>query len=149
LINSPDPVVSLETADLRSADLGVSTALVEAYVENHRDLEPSEPLPGEVNWGDVDLSGAYLWQANLVGTDLGGADLSGAHLLQANLGLADLSGANLSGAILDDAIMAGAEGITREQLDQASSLEGATMPDGQKYEDWLKSKGSGEAGENE
>jgi hypothetical protein len=27
---------------------------------------------------------------------------------------------------------------------QARSLEGATMPNGQMYEDWLKSKGSGE-----
>ncbi len=26
----------------------------------------------------------------------------------------------------------------------ARSLEGATMPNGQKYEEWLKSKGSGE-----
>jgi hypothetical protein len=30
----------------------------------------------------------------------------------------------------------------------AHSLEGATMPNGQKYEDWLKSKGGGEEGEN-
>ncbi len=29
---------------------------------------------------------------------------------------------------------------------QAFTLEGATMPDGQKYEDWLKSKDSGEDG---
>jgi hypothetical protein len=33
-------------------------------------------------------------------------------------------------------------GVTNEQLQQqAASLKGATMPDGQKYEDWLKSKG--------
>ena len=36
-----------------------------------------------------------------------------------------------------------------EQLErQAASLEGAIMPNGQKYEDWLKSKGRGEDGEN-
>ncbi len=52
--------------------------------------------------------------------------------------MADLREANLSGA----------EGITKEQLDQAESLEGATMPNWQKYEDWLKSKGSGEDREN-
>ncbi len=52
---------------------------------------------------------------------------------------ADLSGANLSEAL----------GITNEELEQqAESLEGATMPNGQKYEDWLKSKGRGEDGEN-
>jgi hypothetical protein len=33
-------------------------------------------------------------------------------------------------------------GVTNEELQQqAASLEGATMPDDQKYEDWLKSKG--------
>jgi hypothetical protein len=51
-----------------------------------------------------------------------------------------ISGADLSNAI----------GVTNEQLEeQAWSLEGATMPGGQKYEDWLKSKGHGEDGENE
>jgi uncharacterized protein YjbI with pentapeptide repeats len=45
---------------------------------------------------------------------------------------ADLSGANLSNAYLKDAT------VTEEQLEQAESLEGATMPNGQKYEDWLK-----------
>jgi hypothetical protein len=36
------------------------------------------------------------------------------------------------------------------QLDDTLSLQGATMPDGQKYEDWLKEKeGSGKDVENE
>jgi hypothetical protein len=52
---------------------------------------------------------------------------------------ADLWGANLSGANLS-----GARGITNEELErQAKSLECATMPNGQKYEDWLKSKENG------
>ena len=56
----------------------------------------------------------------------------------------DLSEANLSGANLE-----GALGIANEELrQQAIPLEGATMPNGQKYEDWLKSKGRGEDGEN-
>jgi hypothetical protein len=38
--------------------------------------------------------------------------------------------------------------VSEEQLREAESLEGATMPDSQKYEDWLKSKGSREDGEN-
>jgi len=51
-----------------------------------------------------------------------------------------LSGANLNGANLS---------ISNEELEQqAKSLEGATMPNDQKYEEWLKSKGSGEDGEN-
>ena len=37
--------------------------------------------------------------------------------------------------------MAGATGITNEELEQqAKSLKGAIMPDGQKYEDWLKDR---------
>jgi hypothetical protein len=44
--------------------------------------------------------------------------------------------------------LSGARGLTREKIAAAKSLEGATMPDGQKYEEWLKSKGPGEDGEN-
>jgi hypothetical protein len=37
-----------------------------------------------------------------------------------------------------------AEGITNVELErQVASLEGSTMPNGQKYEDWLKSKDRG------
>ena len=44
-----------------------------------------------------------------------------------------LSGADLSGANLYDV----ADNLS------GADLHGATMPNGQKYEDWLKSKGSG------
>ena len=71
----------------------------------------------------------------------------GAHLKNADLSGANLEGANLSNAYLSGANLKGAK-VTNEQLDQAFTLEGATMPDGQKYEDWLKSKGRGEDGEN-
>jgi hypothetical protein len=73
------------------------------------------------------LSGAYLRKANL----------RAANLREANLGVANLGVANLSGADLS-----GAKGITNEELvdQQAASLEGATMPNGQKYEEWLKDK---------
>jgi uncharacterized protein YjbI with pentapeptide repeats len=57
----------------------------------------------------------------------------GADLLEADLAGADLTGANRAG----------------EQLSAAGSFEGATIPNGQKYEDWLKGKGSGEDTENE
>jgi hypothetical protein len=46
------------------------------------------------------------------------------------LPLADLSGANLTFA----------RGVTDDQLSEARSPEGATMPTGQKYEEWLKSR---------
>ena len=65
------------------------------------------------------------------------ADLSGVILFEADLSDADLREANLSNA----------QGITNEELEQqALSLEGATMPNGQKYEDWLKSRGEGDSG---
>ena len=51
-------------------------------------------------------------------------------------------GADLSGAYLNQAK------ITKEQVKQVKSLEGATMPNGQTYEDWRKGKGREEYREN-
>jgi uncharacterized protein YjbI with pentapeptide repeats len=65
----------------------------------------------------------------------------------ANLSHSDLTDADLTDADLSLANLRDAVGVTKEQLEQqAASLEGATMPNGQKYEDWLKSKGSREDG---
>jgi uncharacterized protein YjbI with pentapeptide repeats len=85
----------------------------------------------------------FLSEARLTGSAIGllvEADLAGAHLRGSDLNNVDLSQANLSGADLSDA-----HGITNEELEQqleqpAKSLEGTTMPSGQKYEDWLKDK---------
>lgn len=82
----------------------------------------------------ANLHGAFLSGANLANADLNTADLSRAHLDDANLIEASLMGANLAGANLE-----GAE-VTRNQLLQARNLEGATMPDGTKYEEWIKRK---------
>jgi len=76
----------------------------------------------------------------LRGAGLVYADLSGAVLVYADLSHADLSSADLSDANLSRANLTGAQGATQERLAQAKYLEGATMPNGQKYEDWLKSK---------
>jgi hypothetical protein len=93
----------------------------------------------------IDLDGANLEGAYVSGMDLSGTDLSDANLKGADLEGAKLKGANLEGANLKDAYLSGARGVTNEQLEQqAASLKGATMPNGQKYEEWLKSKGSGE-----
>jgi pentapeptide repeat protein len=91
-----------------------------------------------VSLDQADLSGAYLSGAYLSVADLRRAHLEEAHLSGAELFEADLRYANLSEA----------KEWTKEQLLAADSLAGATMPDGQKYEDWLKSKVSGEDGEN-
>jgi hypothetical protein len=61
-------------------------------------------------------------------------------LSESNLSGAELHGANLSKANLSKAYLNKAVGLTDEQIAAAESLEGATMPNGQKYEDWLKDK---------
>jgi len=52
---------------------------------------------------------------------------------QAGLGRTGLRGANLRGADLREADLGGTRGCTDDQLAAAKSLEGATMPNGQKY----------------
>jgi uncharacterized protein YjbI with pentapeptide repeats len=117
----------LEGTDLSGAHLGAAD-LRGAYLQ------------------DAKLSGAYLYDTDLRGAYLSGVDLSdaegrfesGARMIRTRLDGADLSGADLTNAR-----------VTEEQLREAESLEGATMPNGQKYEDWLKDKeGRGEDGEN-
>jgi uncharacterized protein YjbI with pentapeptide repeats len=118
-VDGEDPVISLEEAHLRGTDLD--------YEALHgTDLEAA------------DLRGANLAGAHLEGADLSGANLSGAELRDADLSDAELTGANLRGAKVAD-----------YQLAETGSLTGATMPNGKKYEEWLKSKGRGEDGENE
>jgi hypothetical protein len=104
------------------------------------------------NLGGVNLSEANLDKSYLMATHLSRADLSGADLSGANLSGADLSGARLQGAYLVQADLSEAAGWTAEQLDQAKSLKGATMPDGQvlkghvkkpngpTFKDWLKDR---------
>jgi uncharacterized protein YjbI with pentapeptide repeats len=132
------PDADLNIADLSGADLS-NAILIYANLS-------SATLIG------ADLSNANLYNANLSYTDLSKADLSGAllqeadlidaQLLKANLRRAELSGADLSKADLSNADLAGAKGITSEELEQQAprSLEGAIMPNGQKYEDWLKDR---------
>lgn len=99
----------------------------------------------------ADLSGADLSGADLRGADLSEAKLKGAILNRAQLGTARVfvvlpdGGAepaepnpvDLRQADLSQANLQWAEGWTHEQLDQAESLEDATMPDGKQYKDWV------------
>ena len=87
----------------------------------------------------ADLIGAHLFGAHLTGADLNDADLSDADLMNADLKRAELRDAHLSGADLRLADLTGADlrfavlskaMITPVQLDQALSLQGATLPDG-------------------
>jgi pentapeptide repeat protein len=106
------PVISLRFADLSG------TRLVSRKILSNTDLDRAE------------LIGANLANAELRNTELPRADLSGADLSGADLTYADLSGADLSGA----------KGVRCEQTRGAESLGGATMPNGKKYEDWLKDR---------
>jgi hypothetical protein len=83
----------------------------------------------------ANLSFADLRGADLMGTDLSGADLMGTDLSGANLGGANLSDVNPFGINLSQANLKGAKGVTNEQLLEWPffQLEGATLPNGQKY----------------
>jgi uncharacterized protein YjbI with pentapeptide repeats len=132
---------SLKGAALSEADLGLADEVRQARVQ---DLTPQDLT--DLRAAITDLSGANLSGANLSGADLSGANLSGANLgradmVDASLKGADLQRADLSKALLWSADLTEADGITNEELQQqAASLEGATMPNGQKYEDWLKDR---------
>jgi uncharacterized protein YjbI with pentapeptide repeats len=121
--------------------------------------ELSEASLWRATLNGANLNGAWLTQAYLIDADLREANLSEAALYRAHLNGANLSGANLSNAWLRQADLSGAKGVTGEQLAACKSLEGATMPNDQKYEDWLETpdgqdwlnkykKGSGEDREN-
>ena len=57
----------------------------------------------------ANLTGAYLWSANLSRANLTGADLVGASLTEAYLRRANLSGADLTNATLTEANLFGAD----------------------------------------
>jgi uncharacterized protein YjbI with pentapeptide repeats/cell division protein FtsB len=138
----------LYAADLSSADLSgavlTEAQLSGAYLKNA--FLSGANLSG-ANLSEADLSFAYLIGADLSDAYLNFANLKNARLRNANLSGAALGNANLSGANLSGAVLEGAN-VTDKQLDQARSLEGATMPNGQKYEDWLKSNGRESDGQN-
>jgi uncharacterized protein YjbI with pentapeptide repeats len=145
--------------------------LAAAYVRQRTGLE-TEDL-SEANLSMADLSRSNLREANLIGaklraaillrTDLRRATmrradlrrailcnavLMGADLSEANLSEANLRGVDLRQADLSRANLSGAFGWTDAQFRAAISLESATMPNGQKYEEWLKDKQDrGEDGE--
>jgi hypothetical protein len=135
--------------------------LYESELINRDRIAPIDAVP-LVNLKKANLQGAILSKinlelANLYRADLQRANLRGAVLSRASLFRADLKGADLRGADLRDTILYFADleeanllaaKVTGEQLEEARSLQGATMPNGQKYEEWLKSKGSGGDGEN-
>ena len=66
-------------------------------------------------------------------------DLSGANLRETELGLIALRDIFPSDVHIN---LSGAKGISNQKLfRKAKTLEGASMPTGQTYEDWLKGRG--------
>jgi uncharacterized protein YjbI with pentapeptide repeats len=140
------PIVRLIQADLAGADLS------ERYLEG-ADLRGTN-LTGATlqatylegaHLNRARLERAYLSRARLDGVNfshanLKGADLSDASLINTNLRYADLRGASLKGADLTEASLTGAK-LINASLREAN-LRDATMPNGQKYEDWLIDKES-------
>ena len=119
----PDPISA--RLFFMSANTDLSGANLSGVNLNDADLS-------DAGLSNADLSDAGLSNADLSAANLHGADLSGANLYFADLDDADLSKANLRGALsLTDYKIAAAESV---------SFEGATMPNGQTYEDWLKDR---------
>lgn len=94
----------------------------------------------------ANLNRAFLINAKLIGATINGANIEDADLRNANFSNADLrwsdmSNADLMGACLDSADLEGValDGarVTINQLLSAKSLKQATMPNGQKYEEWV------------
>ena len=94
----------------------------------------------DADLADADLEKAILSFADLKGTDLMGANLEGADLWFTRLEGADLGSTNLQRVILAGTVLQeanlwhadlrGAEWVIVDQLRQAASLKGATLPDG-------------------
>jgi uncharacterized protein YjbI with pentapeptide repeats len=143
----------LERTDLREAYL-FGANLAGAHLAR-ADLSGANLQEANLKAADLieaELSNTILGMADLLYANLSKANLNGADLRWANLNKADLRGANLSEASLQwanlqEADLSEARGFTEEQLAAASSLQGATMPNGQKYEEWLKSRGEDGEGE--
>lgn len=118
---------SLRQADLHGLDLAFS--ILEEVDLREANLHQAQ-LQGAILRG-ANLNGADLSQAEMDEAGLLDADLRDANLHQADLPEADLRGASVKGADLSSANLQDAL-INIEQLHQASSLAGTTLPDGTK-----------------
>jgi hypothetical protein len=140
LANSDLSDVWLTNTDLSRADLR-ETNLSESYLSNVslsyaslRNADLSNTNLSNTNLSNTNLSEANLNEANLSEANLSGANLRKTDLREADLSEVNLSRANLSDADLNKADLSDATGVTDEQLAQAKTLEGATMPDGSTHD---------------
>jgi len=148
---------NLQSADLSSADLHRADLSHAALQGADLSIAESTPnLQDKPFWVLKELA-TNLTDANLSHAALQHANLSSAVLQNADLTNTDLTNTNLTNAYLSDADLSKARGWTKEQLIYTVSLEGATMPDGQRlkskdnpdgptFEEWLKRHGKENSG---
>jgi uncharacterized protein YjbI with pentapeptide repeats len=130
---------NLEDTDLWGAKLehaDLSEAHLTSAILQGADL--TEAILNKANLQAVDMTEAILYKANLQAVDMteakpnlyvgGETSPHAAYLFGAYMDEANLAGANLSGVAIDPRIL----------MDLATSLEGAIMPNGLKYKNWLK-----------
>ena len=156
-------LANFSEADLRNADLSLSSmnetdltgAVLEGAVLSGATMVEANlsKVQGEraalngvnlerANMVESNLAYANMERASLVGANLGWANLSKVNLEKANLAEANLSGANLDDARLHGANLSGAflfgSRVSLKSLSTAKTLANATMPDGVKYEEWIR-----------
>jgi Pentapeptide repeats (8 copies) len=153
LLTRDRPLVNLAGADLRGVDgrgaplqgIDLGRANLSEANLSRADLRGADLHEANLYWADlheVNLNQAFLREADLTAASLFRTDLRESSLRGARLNWASLRGVDLRGADLQGADLVQAKGLTNEELEQqAKSLEGATMPNGQKYEEWLKDRG--------
>jgi ABC-2 type transport system permease protein len=111
LIDEDYHVVSLDGADFHACDLA-------GFNLSNTDLTGA-------NFSGADMRNAKLSASTLIAVNFNNTNLAAADLEVSDMHQADVRNANLSGADL-----AGVVGISVEQLIQARSLAGTTLPDG-------------------
>jgi uncharacterized protein YjbI with pentapeptide repeats len=141
LIEQPNPTIAFGAAGVHGADLS-GVDLNGIHKPDLSNISVTYAILNKANFSEVYLKGAvfegsHLCEATLINADLRevvfffanlrNADLTRANLTDAILIRANLEFAKLTGANLTDAI------VTTEQLKDAKSLKGATMPDGSKH----------------
>ena len=149
------PIIELKDADLDHTDLrGLSLGIASfrgarltyanltgTNIGGKMALAVVQPF----DLGEADLSFAKLQQTTLQAVNMRAAKLKHADLTSikmvnaVDLTDADLSGADLTNAELSGVNLTGAI-VTENQLNTCKSIRAITMPNGSKYEDWLKDK---------
>jgi uncharacterized protein YjbI with pentapeptide repeats len=123
-------LTSMEGADLSEANLEAADLSVVNFQQaclRRANLKRANLLWTSLH--SADLTDAVLHEADLTGANLRNArlenaDLQGANLCAVNLKRADLKGANLRGVC----------NLREEEMSRVYRLQGATMPDGSRYD---------------